>query len=278
LVTSAKPTLIEIARALTEPTPLSAAVAEAYGRLRGAVAALGVTLRPLGREPVFGPLGRDLARAEALLTGGRSPTTTATATASVAAEITEPQRRELARLDLAIRDHHGAALTALLAGGPRTRLDPGRFGAWLRAVEAERTLGETGRQDETRWIAPALHFQELDLEVPVVEPVVATIVANLLRNAVEAVRSAAESRIAVRVTAERDVTGRRQVILLVADSSVETITLDQIERRDGRRGLGIVRDLVRGWGGHVLIREEPAPFSKAIGVAFPAAVVASGAP
>jgi hypothetical protein len=61
------------------------------------------------------------------------------------------------------------------------------------------------------------------------------------------------------------------VSLLVADSAQSTLSLDDIEQRDSQRGLGIVRDLVRRWGGYMIVREEPAPFVKSIGAAFPAA-------
>jgi signal transduction histidine kinase len=49
------------------------------------------------------------------------------------------------------------------------------------------------------------------------------------------------------------------------------VTLDEIDRREGQRGLGIVRDLVHRWGGHLVVRPEPAPFVKAIGATFPLA-------
>ena len=57
----------------------------------------------------------------------------------------------------------------------------------------------------------------------------------------------------------------------MADSAPATVSLDEIEQRDGDRGLGIVRDLVRRWGGHLVVRREPPPFVKAIGAAFPVA-------
>src|SRR2546422_4214897 len=49
------------------PEPTSRVVARHYEALRAAARAQGVGLRRLSREPVFGPLVRDLSRAEALL-------------------------------------------------------------------------------------------------------------------------------------------------------------------------------------------------------------------
>jgi hypothetical protein len=76
----------------------------------------------------------------------------------------------------------------------------------------------------------------------------------------------------VRLEEERDAVGRRLVTLLVADSAPATLALEDIERRDGQRGLGIVRDLVRRWGGHLVVRPERPPLIKAIGASFPRAV------
>jgi hypothetical protein len=76
----------------------------------------------------------------------------------------------------------------------------------------------------------------------------------------------------VRLEEERDAVGRRLVTLLVADSAPATLALEDIERRDGQRGLGIVRDLVRRWGGHLEVRPERPPLVKAIGASFPRAV------
>ena len=73
----------------------------------------------------------------------------------------------------------------------------------------------------------------------------------------------------VRVEETQDAAGRRLVTFLVADSAPATVALDEIEQRDGERGLGIVRDsgppLGRAPGGAA---EQP-PFQKAIGAAFP---------
>jgi hypothetical protein len=49
------------------------------------------------------------------------------------------------------------------------------------------------------------------------------------------------------------------------------LSLDDIEQRDSQRGLGIVRDLVRRWGGYMIVRDETAPLVKSVGAVFPAA-------
>jgi tetratricopeptide (TPR) repeat protein len=236
----------EVARALLEPSPASAAVAAAFERLRRAAAAAGVSLLPLAREPVFGPLHRALARAEALVSS-------------------QPGRaalRELQQLDQDLRERHGPALGELLAFAPRTRLDPAAVAAWLRPSES---------RDPSAAVTPGLHLAVLDVDLPITASALETIVANLVRNAVAAARGAADPRVLVRVEEGHDAAGRRLVTFLVADSAPTTVALDDIEQRDGQRGLGIVRDLVRRWGGHLVVRREPPPFSKAIGAAFPVA-------
>src|SRR5204862_5732199 len=97
----------DIARALLAPEPASRSVARHYEEVRTAARALGVRLRRLSREPVFGPLLRDLARAESLL---RDPALDAA---------------ELAAIDARVRGEHSQRLADLLRLGPRTRLDAG---------------------------------------------------------------------------------------------------------------------------------------------------------
>ena len=238
----------EVARALLEPTPTSAAVAAAFERLRRAAAAAGVTLLPLAREPVFGPLHRALARAEALVSS-------------------QPGRaalRQLQQLDHDLRERHGPALGALLSFAPRTRLDPAAVAAWLRPSETP---------DRATGVTPGLHLAVLDVDLPITAAALETIVANLVRNAVAAARGGPDPRVLVRVEEGHDAAGRRLVTFLVADSAPTTVALDEIEQRDGQRGLGIVRDLVRRWGGHLVVRREPAPFHKAIGASFPIAPI-----
>jgi hypothetical protein len=47
------------------------------------------------------------------------------------------------------------------------------------------------------------------------------------------------------------------------------VTLEEIDGRDGQRGLGLVRDLVRRWGGHLVVLSEAPPLVKGIGAVFP---------
>jgi C4-dicarboxylate-specific signal transduction histidine kinase len=147
--------------------------------------------------------------------------------------------------------------------GPRTQLDAETLTRWIRAVEAE---GPAPTE-------PGLLLRHMDLSVGVDETALYTIFANLLRNAEQAVAERPEPRILVRVERETDVTGRQLVTILVADSAPHAPMLNpaDIDQRDGQRGLGLVRDLTRKWGGHLAIRNEAAPLVKAIGASFPAA-------
>ncbi len=105
----------DIRRALTEPQPASEAVDAVYDRLVQAARGLGITLRPLGREPTFGPLCQDLARAEALL---RRPTSSSPS-----------DNTALLAIDARLRGAHADRLDALMQLGPRTLLDAGEVGA-----------------------------------------------------------------------------------------------------------------------------------------------------
>jgi tetratricopeptide (TPR) repeat protein len=233
----------DVARALLAPEPASQVVSRHYAALRKAARAQGVTLRRLGREPVFGPLFRDLARAEALL---RQP---GAGTA------------ELARLDERIRLQHAERLGALLRLGPRTRLDASAVAGWIRDVEAETRRGGAS------WTAPSILMKGMEVEFPVERGALSTIFANLLRNAQAA---AGGGEVIVRLGEERDAAGRNLMVLLVGDSSEHAISLDAIERRESGRGLGLVRDLTREWQGHVVVRPEEPPWKKAVGACFPA--------
>ena len=251
----------EIARALREPTPASQVVASIYDRLKRAAAAAGVTLRPLAREPLFGPLARTLARAETIIDRVGNAA-------------------ELAELDRLLRERHGPALAGLLTLVPRTRLDPAQMASWLRAVAEGPEGAGLVETPAVPTITPGLHLPALDLEVPLPREALHTILGNLVRNAMGALGQSAGSdpRVMLRVEQQRDVTGRRLVAFLVADSAATPVSLDQIEQRDGQRGLGIVRDLVRRWGGHLVVQDEPAPFVKSIGAAFPVVPGAGGSP
>jgi signal transduction histidine kinase len=213
---------------------------------------LGITLRPLGREPTFGPLAQDLARAEALLrrehAGGAA---------------NHADDAALLAIDARLRGMHADRLDALLELGPRTLLDAGEVGAWIGAVEA------ATRQAGGGWAAPALMLGELAVEFPVERGALSAIFANLLRNAQAAVAGQDDARVIVRIDRERDVTGRQVVRLLIGDSAAAALTLEAIDARESGRGLAIVRDLVRQWRGHLIVHADAAPFSKQVGACFP---------
>ena len=114
-------------------------------------------------------------------------------------------------------------------------------------------------------------LRDLDVDFPVERDALHAIFANLLRNAQGAAARprSDDGHVIVRVERERDVTGRQVVSLLVGDSAAATLTLEAIEGRESGRGLAIVRDLVRKWRGHLVIRAEAAPFTKVVGACFP---------
>lgn len=237
---------------LWEPERASSLIAAAYARLQTAARAHGVLLRPLGREPIFGPLVRDLRRAEALLK--KSHLSPAALTA-------------LRRVDERLRELHSERLGALLRLGPRTRVDAALLTAWIRDVEAEL------RVRRQPWTSPVLLLEGLELEFPVERLALMTLLHNLLRNAQAAVAGepspASPPTVLVRVGEERDATGRRLLILLVGDSARGELTLETVERRESGRGLSILRDLVHEWRGHLIVRPENAPWTKGVGACFP---------
>jgi tetratricopeptide (TPR) repeat protein len=235
----------DVARALLEPTPASAEVTGIYRHLSEEARGLGVRLRPLEREPVFGPLVRDLARAEDLLgrpTSGPIP--------------------DLYKIDERLRGEHADRLQTLLRLGPRTVLDAGLVARWIDGIAAE-----PGR---AAWIAPKVTVPDTGATFPLPEATLCSLFCNLLRNAVAASGSAPQPAVEVRADQGRDHTGRRMVSLLFADSSAERLDPEMIEKRPADRGLGIVRETTRTWGGEIVVREEAAPFCKAVGVRFPA--------
>jgi len=236
----------EIIRTMTEPKPTSAVVAAVYDRIVQAGAGHGVTLRALAREPVFGALHRDLARAEALL-----------------AQSGAGANAELASLDERLRGADADALGGLLQLGPRTRLDAETLSAWIASVEA------AARQAGGGWTAPALSLADLAVEFPIEHDALAAIFMNLLRNAQAAVADREDARVIVRIDRARDVTGRQEVSLALGDSAPASLTLETIEARESGRGLAIVRDLVRQWRGHMVVRPDAAPFTKTVGACFP---------
>jgi len=240
-----KDAAVAIEQALLKPEPLSACLSERYQRLSDHARSLGVTLRPLSREPVMGPLWDDFRRAEKMV--GK--------TFDVEACLA---------LDAGFREDHGPDLRELLSHGPRTTVDPQTVGAWIDLVR-----GELGKD---AFPPPAIHVDDLALMVPVPLGTLSTIATNLLRNAAQAV--GADGKLQVRVESQRDLTGRRLVSVLVTDSAAAPLSVEDIEARDGQRGLGIARDSARLWGGRVVVRAEAEPFRKSVGVVFPAAVEA----
>jgi len=241
----------QVQRMLWEPERASSLIATAYARLQAAARAHGVLLRPLGREPIFGPLLRDLRRAESLL---KAPALSPKALAA------------LGRVDERLRALHFERLGSLLRMGPRTPVGAALITAWIREVEAElRLRGEP-------WTSPVLLLEGLELGFPVERLALMTLFTNLLRNAQAAVasESVGPPSVLVRIGEERDATGRRVLILLVGDSAKSELTLESIERRESGRGLAILRDLVHEWRGHLIVRPESAPLRKGVGACFPA--------
>jgi tetratricopeptide (TPR) repeat protein len=232
-----------VARALLSPEPASEAVARQYQAVRKAARAQGVLLRRLSREPVFGPLVRDLARAETLL---RAP---------------GGGEDELARIEERVREVHSARLASLLRLGPRTRVDAGAIAGWIRDVEAEMRRGGSS------WTAPSILVRGMEVEFPVERGALSVIFANLLRNAQAA---AAGGSVIVRLGEERDAAGRNLTVLLVGDSAPDGVSIEAIEQRESGRGLALVRDLTREWQGHLVVRAEEPPWKKAVGACFPA--------
>lgn len=242
----------QVQHMLWEPERASSLIAAAYARLQTAARAHGVLLRPLHREPIFGPLVRDLRRAESLLRAER---------------LTPAALTRLRRVDERLRELHSERLGSLLRLGPRTRVDALLITAWIRDVEAELRL----RMQP--WISPVLLLEGLDLEFPVERQALMTLFVNLLRNAQAAVASEPEAAsppsVLVRVGEERDALGRRLLLLLVGDSATRELTLETVERRESGRGLAILRDLVHEWRGHLIVRAESPPLIKGVGACFP---------
>lgn len=232
----------EVARALLEPTPVSQQVTAIYAQLAKEALGLGLRLRPLAREPIFGPLLSDLLAVEDRL---RRPTTSRI-----------PQIRAL---DQRLRGLHADRLQDLLRAGPRTQVDAGLISRWIDGVIDQPGASAT---------APGLYLQEAQIAFPLPPTTLASIFGNLLRNAVQV--SSAGQAVEVRVESGRDHLGRRHVALAVRDMCSAPLAESDIEQRPNDRGLGIVRETARRWGGQVFVRAEISPFCKSVGVRFPA--------
>ena len=234
----------EIGRALREPTPASQEVTDIYRDLAQEAKGLGLNLAVLKAEPVFGALARDLARAEELLARP------------------DGDARELRALDERVRGAHARQLQKLMGMGPRTRLDPALLARWIEGVSSE--------PSPVPWVPPGLSLQAAGVLFPLDEQALRAIFSNLLRNGVGAVAGQSKPVLHVRVEESRDAVGRRTVTLAVADSCARLVRDEDIEASPPERGLGIVREGARRWGGQVVVRAEAAPFSKSVGVRFPA--------
>ena len=114
------------------------------------------------------------------------------------------------------------------------------------------------------------YLQEAQIPFPLPRATLCSIVSNLLRNALDATAGEPGAAVQLRVEQGRGGTGRRTVSMLVADSSPQRLDGETIENRPPDRGLGIVRETTRAWGGEIVVREEAPPFHKTVGVRFPA--------
>lgn len=234
-----------IARSVLEPEPMSRAVGAVYATLAQTAAAQGLTLPPIEREPVFGPLLADLLTVERALS--RAP---------------GAAHPELGLVDERLRGRHATALAGLLALGPRTLLDAATLLTWIDALRAER--GERGAPE------PQLHIEDPRAVLACDPQAVHAAFANLLRNAFDA-SAAAGTPVQVRLSRHLDAAGRRRVTLAVADAAGPLTDAD-IAARDPARGLGIVRELARRWNGRALVLPAAVPFTKAVAIELPAAV------
>lgn len=233
----------DVAATLREPTPTSVAVRTLYLTLCGQARSSGLMLRPIEREPAFGPLLRDLQRAEQ--------------------RAADPRRvPAMLAIDQRLRGVHAERLQALLQAGPRVRLDATVVSDWLRALAAEQ------RQGGADWVVPAIAIAEGEVVCPVEGQALLSIFSNLVSNAEQAVASASDQQILIRLQQERDAAGRSVVALWVADSSPQELTLALVEAQPAERGLGIVREQVRRWRGQLQVRSEAGPWRKSIGVMF----------
>ena len=237
----------EIVRTMTEPRPTSVMVATIYDRLTQAALGHGVD----AARPGAGAGVRRAAHAISPAPRPCSPRPGARRASS---------RRSTSAC--AVRTPTRSA--GLLQLGPRTRLDAATLSAWIASVEA------SARQAGGGWTAPALSLADLAVEFPIEHDALAAIFMNLLRNAQAAVAGQDDGRVIVRIDRARDVTGRQEVSLALGDSAPAPLTLETIEARESGRGLAIVRDLVREWRGHLVVRAGDGPVHQGGGGMLPA--------
>lgn len=227
----------DLAAAILGPIPPSVMVKQVYQTLQEAALALGTELVKAERDPIFGPLVRDLQRCEELLGGP----------GALAA---------LQPIDDRLRNVHDAALQALLTAGPRTRLTLDIVSRWIAAVRAEADPAAV----EPTVIAPP------ELAFPIDESSLFAIFSNLLRNALAASPGGA---VAIRLSSERDPAGRRELVLAVHDSSAAPLRSAAWESSPADRGLGVVRERVTRWRARIVVQAEPLPYRKSVQVRFP---------
>ncbi len=230
-------------RTLLEPLPVSELALSAYQRLRDSAATLGIRLRPALREPTFGPLIRDLRRAEKLVS-------------------TQGKLSLLSDIDRRLRSVHSERLAGLTRRAPSCRLDPSRLEQWILAVESERL------QQKARFVMPALEFSGVGLEFPVEQQALLLIFSNLLRNAEDAVQTLESPRLRVSCTRDTDFSGRSWLTLSISDNAPAPLSLADIESQAAGRGLAIIRDTARFWLGRVVLEPVEAPYTKRVGVSF----------
>jgi tetratricopeptide (TPR) repeat protein len=235
----------DVARALLEPEPASTMVASIYQHLAQEARGLGLRLCTLAHEPVFGPLIADLSRAESLLQDD-SPSVI----------------EDLRAIDERLRGVHADRLQQLLLSGPRTTVGAGLLARWIDAMTNEPNRGP--------WTAPQLNLKDAEISFPLPESTLSSIFSNLLRNAIAAATDEPNAAVEVRVEQSRDSMGKRVVSLLIADSSSQPLEVVDIDNRPADRGLGIVRETTRAWGGEIIAHDEPSPFRKIVGVRFAA--------
>ncbi|HMA91735.1 MAG TPA: hypothetical protein VKP30_03570, partial [Polyangiaceae bacterium] len=236
-------TIEQLRSTLLDPVPTSQVIADAYGRLVSLARAEGITLRRLQREPVFGRLVRELYAMERALAG-------------------TGDRATILAADTRLRTTRKQRLDGLLAMGPRCRLDAAKIQGWISAIQAE--YAAKGRP----WTVPALQMSDPCLAFPIDESALFQIFANLLRNAEAAVEGMASPQIQVALVHASDFTGQPLVRLEISDNAPGEVREEAIEAQSPGRGLGIVRDTVRDWNGHLVVRRGNEAHRKSVGVEF----------
>ena len=146
--------------------------------------------------------------------------------------------------------------------GPRTRLDAAALSAW---IASSRRTAPTRRRG---WTAPGLALADLEVDFPDRARRAVRDLHELPRNAQGPRRRARGAcRHPRRPGSATSPDGRGD--RWPGDSAPAALTLESIEARESGRGLAIVRDLVRAWRGHLVVRPEVVPLAKVVGASFP---------